>query len=593
MAKPRRLAFRVPPGGALGRCDSLRQRDFAAQMTQEFGQPDRLHRRQARIETAGGECRRLCEHAGLDHSAKTDVAGGIEPVPRGCEQKLDKAIRRRRVGPALPCRKWHARRADDLVGPHEALPVARKETPSALWVEQRQPLAERGAAETSMKLDRLSADLFGDLRDWRQPLLERVDVEAGAADQNRQPPGRGDGGDLVQRQRPPVGDGTALGGVEKTVEPMRRALLGSTVGTRRQDAEIAIDLQAVGVDDGPAERVRQLERKRRFATRGRTGDDQDGRLLVRICARRLVASMPSGVGGRSMRMVLTLIAGVAGRSSLPRIASGIAEALGSVGQPVWLAPEEACDLVLEGANPAQAEEKARALIKGAAIDVLVQPAAGRRKQLLAADLEATIIENEMLDEIAKPLGLSAQVSETTRRAMNGEIDFTAALEARVALFKGLEARVLQEAAARIRLTPGAHALVATMRRAGAATALVSGGFAVFAEPVAAALGFDRVMANRLDLAQGRITGTVQPPIVTGETKRQALLDLAAEFGITPARTIAVGDGANDLTMLAAAGIGIAFRPKPVVAKIARWRLDHADLTGVLYAQGYRKDEIAG
>jgi len=292
-----------------------------------------------------------------------------------------------------------------------------------------------------------------------------------------------------------------------------------------------------------------------------------------------------------MRMVLTLIAGVGGRSSLPRLASAIADALGGVRESVWLAPEEACDLILDGASPTQAEVKARALIKGAAIDVLVQPAARRRKRLLAADLEATIIENEMLDELADFLGISSQVSQITRRAMNGEIDFTAALEARVALFKGVEARVLEEAAARIRLTPGAHALVATMRRGGATTALVTGGFAVFAEPVAAALGFDHVIANRLDLAQGRITGTVRPPIVTGETKREALLALAAEFGITPAQTIAVGDGANDLTMLAAAGIGIAFRPKPMVAEIARWRLDHADLTGVLYAQGYRRDEI--
>src|SRR3984893_13611282 len=142
-------------------------------------------------------------------------------------------------------------------------------------------------------------------------------------------------------------------------------------------------------------------------------------------------------------------------------------------------------------------------------------------------------------------------------------------------------------------TPGANALVATRRRAGAATALVSGGFAVFAEPVAAALGFDRVMANRLDLAQDRITGVVHAPIVTGDTKREALLALAAELGLEPAETIAVGDGANDLPMLAAAGIGIAFRPQPRIAHGARWRLDHADLTGLLYAQGYRKEEIVG
>jgi phosphoserine phosphatase len=290
-------------------------------------------------------------------------------------------------------------------------------------------------------------------------------------------------------------------------------------------------------------------------------------------------------------MVLTLIAGLRGRSSLPCLILAIAAALETGVEPDWLAPGEACDLVLEAASPARAEQTARALIEGAGIDVLVQPIAGRRKQLLVADLESTIIENEMLDELAERLGIRPQVAEITRRAMNGEIDFVTALKARVALLKGMGAGVLKEAAELIRLTPGARALVATMRRAGAMTALVSGGFTVFAEPVATALGFDRVIANRLDLVRGRVTGTVQPPIVTRDTKREALLTIAAELGIAPAQTIAVGDGANDLPMLTAAGLGIAFHAKPLVAEIVRWHLDHADLTGLLYAQGYRKDEI--
>jgi phosphoserine phosphatase len=292
-----------------------------------------------------------------------------------------------------------------------------------------------------------------------------------------------------------------------------------------------------------------------------------------------------------MGMVLTLIAGPRGRSNLPHLAPTIAVALGIGSEPSWLAPGEACDLVLGTTSAEHAETTARTLIGNSGIDVLVQPDAGRRKRLLVADLEATVIENEMLDELAERLGIRLPVAEITQRAMNGEIDFVTALGARVALLKGARVEVLEEVAERISLTPGARALVATMRRAGSATALVSGGFTVFAERVGTILGFDHVVANRLDLMDDRIVGTVQQPIVTAETKREALLALAVEFGIDPTETIAVGDGANDLPMLAAAGIGVAFRPKPAVAKIARWRLLHADLTGVLYAQGYRKDEI--
>jgi phosphoserine phosphatase len=293
-----------------------------------------------------------------------------------------------------------------------------------------------------------------------------------------------------------------------------------------------------------------------------------------------------------MNLVMTLIATACSRNPLAGVAAAVAAILPGRPTPHWLAADEACDLAFDGSDTDAVGEVARNLIGAAGIDMLVQPAAGRRKRLLVADMESTIIENEMLDELADFLGLRPQVAEITRRAMNGEVDFVGALEQRVALLKGMPAGILDEAAARIRLMPGAQALVATMHGNGAETALVSGGFGVFAEPVATALGFDHLVANHLDIADGRIVGTVRLPIVTRDTKRDTLLRLAAERGLSRHETIAVGDGANDLPMLAAAGLGIAFRAKPAVIAAARWRIDHADLTALLYAQGYRREEIA-
>jgi len=296
--------------------------------------------------------------------------------------------------------------------------------------------------------------------------------------------------------------------------------------------------------------------------------------------------------GHIVSLVTTLIAGPGAAAALSTIVGATTAALKLTRAPDWLAPGIVCDLFLAEGNPEATEAALRKMIGEAAIDVLVQPMAGRRKRVLVADLEATIIENEMLEELAEFVGLRAHVANITARAMNGELDFTAALTERVALLRDLPIAVFDQAAAKIRLMPGARTLLATSRANGVKTALVSGGFAIFAERVATQLGFDRVVANRLDIAAGRITGTVRPPIVTGITKREALLALAGDCGVGPEATLAIGDGANDLPMLQAAGLGVAFHAKPAVATAARWQVDHADLTALLYAQGYRASEIA-
>ncbi|MGE4218872.1 MAG: phosphoserine phosphatase SerB [Alphaproteobacteria bacterium] len=292
-----------------------------------------------------------------------------------------------------------------------------------------------------------------------------------------------------------------------------------------------------------------------------------------------------------MQNVLTIIAGI-GETLRPVDIGAAADALGAAGArtgtPDPLAEGFAADIPFEGIDTATADAAARTALAGRRLDLGAQTATGRRKRLLVADMESTIIENEMLDELADELGLREQIAGITARAMNGELDFAAALRERVGLLAGLPEAALERAGRRIRAVPGAAVLVATMRAHGAFCALVSGGFTYYTGRVRREIGFDIDQANRLEVADGKLTGRVGEPILGREAKEAALRRLAAERGIGVTDAIAVGDGANDLAMLAVAGAGVAFRAKPIVAAQARLRVDHADLTALLYLQGYRR-----
>jgi phosphoserine phosphatase len=256
----------------------------------------------------------------------------------------------------------------------------------------------------------------------------------------------------------------------------------------------------------------------------------------------------------------------------------------------WLAPGQAAEF-----SVARVPDRAglQAALSHQAVDIFIVKARGRRKAVLVADMDSTIVTTETLDEIAAFAGIKEQIAEITRRSMNGELDFPSALRERVAMLKGLSLSALEKTWAETKFCPGARELVATMKSFGATTALVSGGFTYFTSRVAAALGFDEHRSNTLLDDGAALTGFVAEPILDKDAKLQALNELAARRAVKLSATMAVGDGANDLPMLQAAGLGMAYYAKPVVAAQVANRIEHTDLTSLLFAQGYPASAFKG
>jgi phosphoserine phosphatase len=296
-----------------------------------------------------------------------------------------------------------------------------------------------------------------------------------------------------------------------------------------------------------------------------------------------------------MSLVATLICNPADPALDSTLVDGARAILPSPGPARWLFDEVAVDIPFEGSDDiAAVVHRLREARGDLPIDIVVQPIALRRKKLLLADMDSTMIGQECIDELADFAGLKAHVAKITERAMRGEIEFEPALRERVALLKSLPVSVIDEVLkTRIKPTPGGRELVMTMRAHGAYTCLISGGFTLFTSAVAAMLGFQENRANQLVVRDGQLTGEVVEPILGRAAKLAALIELRESFDLDDIDTLAVGDGANDLGMIQHAGLGVAYHAKPAVATAAAARIDHGDLTALLYAQGYRRDEFAG
>ncbi len=294
-----------------------------------------------------------------------------------------------------------------------------------------------------------------------------------------------------------------------------------------------------------------------------------------------------------MSLVATLISNPANPALDSTIIDGARAVLPSAGPARWLFDEVAVDIPFESKDDVRTiEARLRASRGDLPIDIVVQPIATRRKKLFLADMDSTMIGQECIDELADFVGLKDHVAKITGRAMRGEIAFEPALRERVALLKGLPVSVVDEVLAkRITLTPGGRELVMTMRAHGAYACLISGGFTLFTNAVAAQIGFQENRANELVVRDGKFTGEVKEPILGREKKLATLVELVEAFDLDDIDSLVAGDGANDLGMIQHAGLGVAYHAKPAVAEAAAARIDHGDLTALLYAQGYRREEF--
>jgi phosphoserine phosphatase len=573
-AEPSTLALGILTGGG----NDARGRVFTAQFAGlprgDFTHADRLHRRQIGRQGAALQFRNFIDGTRFQHQLEAlrdsqgqDFAFYIDDDAFDVESG-----KQRRRNLLLPMGQRAAGGNENAEGARQALRIrfAKRfgQFRIARFEQRPSPVSIKGRHQGFG----LSDSSVGNVRNIGNAVFQRIEIKARSPDKKEV--ALPDSGiiDHGGRRRQPLPDRTADFGRNKAVKTVLGT--GEVVGrgSGGQDVEDIVDLHGIGIDDDAARAFGPVERKGRLAAGGRT------RYQNRLSSQNPIVPMS----------VLCLIANPADPELTPQMANAVLAETG--GALNWLAHPHACEITEpKSTDPVGA---ARAVLSGKPVDVVLVPRKGRRKRLLIADMDSTMINEECIDELADALGLKDTISEITARAMNGEIDFEQALDTRVGLLKGLELkRIEQIRRERITYAPGGRALVQTMKAYGAHTVLISGGFTFFAEHIGKRIGFDEVVANTLLFENGRLIGKVEKPIVDKNRKLTRLGELVTERGLAPDETLAVGDGANDLPMIEAAGFGVALHAKPSVAEKAPIRIDHGDLTALLYLQGYAEEDI--
>ena len=451
--------------------------------------------------------------------------------------------------------------------------------------------------------------------DWCDAFTRRLQIHAGATDDDRQTVGLAR--DLNRRSskiQPACYRGT-LAAIDNAIKTVRRPRLIVCAGSCRYHTKIAVDLHGVCIDHRAAGLLGKSQRHRRLAGRRRPANHQIAprpyslrdftvvsHLVLCFTGRKTIlpedAALRKALGKRQPRtgrepLHQTAVFSSSARGSVSAdIAGGILDAAGidaDLAAVRVLDETFALDLPMPAAVDVDGMAMLRASGDRQGIDVNIVSSEHRKKQLLIADMDSTIITSESLDDMAQLAGIADDILPITTRAMRGELDFEQALDARLALFAGKPASLVDEALAEVEFSGGATTLVRTMRAAGASCYLVSGGFTAITQPVAAQCGFNDTHANHLEIEDGKLLGKVRKPVLDSGAKARYLAHYCAELSITPAEAACIGDGANDLDMLEAAGFGVAFYGKPMLREKIPLQLNHTDLTGLLYLQGYTAD----